>query len=80
MTRRSKASSYLQVLKAESLTLALCNVSRLDFSTQMQGAEGGAGMGPGGGHGGGGTTVDGEAVDPMLGQQRAPHLRLAYSF
>ncbi|CAJ1423434.1 unnamed protein product [Effrenium voratum] len=32
-----------------------------------EGAEGGAGMGPGGGHGGGGTTVDGEAVDPMLG-------------
>ena len=24
-------------------------------------------MGPGGGHSGGGTTVDGEAVDPVLG-------------
>lgn len=24
-------------------------------------------MGPGGGHSGGGTTVDGEAVDPLLG-------------
>lgn len=33
----------------------------------MQGADGGAGMGPGGGHSGGGTTVDGEAVDPVLG-------------
>ena len=32
-----------------------------------QGADGGAGMGPGGGHSGGGTTVDGEAVDPILG-------------
>jgi len=33
----------------------------------VQGADGGAGMGPGGGHSGGGTTVDGEAVDPVLG-------------
>ena len=32
-----------------------------------QGAEGGAGQGPGGGHSGGGTTVDGEQVDPVLG-------------
>ena len=36
-------------------------------SWPVQGADGGAGMGPGGGHSGGGTTVDGEAVDPVLG-------------
>ena len=28
-------------------------------------------MGPGGGHSGGGTTVDGEAVDPVLGMAMA---------
>ena len=35
-----------------------------------QGMEGGPGTGPGGGHAGGGTTVDGEAVDPILGALR----------
>lgn len=39
-------------------------LARLD---DEKGADGGAGMGPGGGHSGGGTTVDGEAVDPVLG-------------